>query len=79
MISTVTDLMAESLFASDLQPSEQPDTAAINAAISATLLRHGVEGCAAVVAAEYGDHPETAVARMRWCRERAGDAVAVAA
>ncbi|MEU4423079.1 hypothetical protein AB0F81_20840 [Actinoplanes sp. NPDC024001] len=28
----------------------------------------GVRGCAADVASEYGDHPETAAPRMRWAR-----------
>ena len=29
---------------------------------------HGVKGCAAVMAAEYGEHPEQAAQRMRWAR-----------
>jgi hypothetical protein len=33
------------------------------------ILRHGSDGCAAVVAAEFGDHPEVAVRRMCWARE----------
>jgi hypothetical protein len=28
----------------------------------------GIQGCAARVAQAYGDHPETAVLRMRWAR-----------
>ena len=28
----------------------------------------GARGCAAVVAQAYGEHPETAVRRMRWAR-----------
>ena len=28
----------------------------------------GLGGCAAEVAAEYGEHPETAARRMRWAR-----------
>jgi len=31
-----------------------------------TLQRLGVRGCAARVAGEFGDHPDTAVARMGW-------------
>jgi uncharacterized membrane protein len=58
---------AEALFASDLQPSDLPTAAAVAAAVHATLRnRGGATGCAAAVAAEYGDHPETAPARMRW-------------
>src|SRR6266566_5006347 len=30
--------------------------------------RHGARGCAARVAQAYGEHPETAVRRMRWAR-----------
>jgi hypothetical protein len=32
----------------------------------ATLQRLGVRGCAAQVAGEFGDHPDTAVTRMSW-------------
>jgi len=32
--------------------------------------RLGRRGCAAAVAQEFGDHPETAVARMRWVRDQ---------
>ena len=35
-------------------------------AVTATLQRFGVRGCAALVAGEFGDHPDTAVARMSW-------------
>ena len=31
-----------------------------------TLQQLGVRGCAARVAGEFGDHPDTAVARMSW-------------
>jgi len=58
---------AEALFASLLQPSEVPTVAQIVDAIAASLRVHGgVDGCAAAVAAEYGDHPDVAVVRMRW-------------
>lgn len=68
MISTVQDLAAEALFVSDLQPSEAPASVAVEQAVTATLLRHGSDGCAAKVATEFGDHPEIAVARMGWAR-----------
>jgi hypothetical protein len=58
---------AEALFLSHLQPSEHPTPAQIAAAIRVTLRqRGGVAGCAAALAEEYGEHPETAAARMRW-------------
>lgn len=58
---------AEALFASDLQPSDRPTDAQVARAIDTSLLvRGGAAGCAAAVASEYGEHPETAAPRMRW-------------
>jgi hypothetical protein len=58
---------AEALFASSLQPSDRPTVEQVRAAVRESLRRHGgVRGCAALYAAEYGEHPETAPARMRW-------------
>ena len=34
------------------------------------ILRHGSDGCAAVVAYEFGDQPEAAVRRMGWVRDQ---------
>ncbi|MGH3716059.1 MAG: hypothetical protein ACRDT4_21740 [Micromonosporaceae bacterium] len=62
------DAKAEALFVSDLQPSQQPSTAAVESAISRSIRTFGSRGCAARVAQEYGEHPEIAVARMRWAR-----------
>ena len=61
------ELCAEALFASPLQPSEEPTTEQVSAAVTAALLLHGSEGCAGLVAQEYGDRPDTAPGRMRWC------------
>ena len=58
MISTVQDLAAEALFVSYLQPSECPSRQTVEEAVTAMILRHGSDGCAAGVAAEFGDHPE---------------------
>jgi hypothetical protein len=64
MMSTGT---AEALFASTLQPSEHPTVEQVTAAVRDSLRRHGGQrGCASVCAAEYGEHPDTAPARMRW-------------
>lgn len=61
---------AEALFVSSVQPSEHPDGSALVSAIDASLRTHGGElGCACECAAEYGEHPETAVERMRWALE----------
>lgn len=57
---------AEALFLSDLQPSQHPTPEQVANAIEASLRRWGSPGCAAAAAAEYGEHPETAPARMRW-------------
>jgi hypothetical protein len=60
-------IRAGALFASDLQPSDQPTAVQVMHAIHVSLRAcGGAKGCAAVVAAEYGDHPETAALRMRW-------------
>ena len=68
MISTVQDLAAEALFVSDVQPSDEPTGTVVHDAVTATILRLGSDGCAAAVAAEFGDHPEAAVCRMSWAR-----------
>lgn len=61
--------VAEALFTSDLQPSQHPDLPTLNVAAVQVLARFGCEGCTARVAAEFGDHPDTAAARMRWALE----------
>jgi hypothetical protein len=77
----VTEHMrAEALFASDLQPSDRPTDAQVARAIHKSLLaRGGVAGCAAAMAAEYGEHPENAALRMRWALTLARGAHALAA
>ena len=57
---------AEALFVSALQPSGSPSPDQIRRTVAATLQRLGARGCAARVAGEFGDHPDTAVARMGW-------------
>lgn len=58
---------AEALFTSALQRSDRPTAGQIRDAIAASLRVHGgADGCAAALAAEYGEHPETAPVRMRW-------------
>lgn len=60
---------SHALFLCDLYPSPQPDSEQVHAEIRRTVQTFGVRGCVARVAQEYGDHPETAVARMRWARQ----------
>ncbi len=66
MPGTLEAVRAEALFVSTLQPSASPSPDQIRRAVAATLQRLGVRGCAARVADEFGDHPDTAVARMSW-------------
>jgi hypothetical protein len=59
---------ADALFASALQRSDEPSAAQARQAIAAAIRAFGARGCAARVAQAYGEHPETAVLRMRWAR-----------
>jgi hypothetical protein len=70
---------AQALFVSDLQPHELPDVEQVRATIAQVIRRYGLRGCLARVAEEYGEHPETAVARMRWARDTAERAYGPAA
>ena len=59
---------ADALFASTLQRSDEPSAVQVEQAIAAATRAFGDLGCAARVAQEYGEHPETAAGRMRWAR-----------
>ena len=59
---------ADALFASALPRSDDPGAARVRQAVTAAIGTYGDLGCAARVAQAYGEHPETAVARMRWAR-----------
>ena len=63
---TAEAVRAEALFLSSLQPSGSPSPDQIRRSVTTTLRRLGARGCAAQVAGEFGDHPDTAVARMSW-------------
>jgi len=62
----LAETRVEALFASNLQRSEQVTAESVREAVTATVRRLGIRGCAAQVAQEFGEHPETAVGRMRW-------------
>jgi hypothetical protein len=62
---------ADALFASALQRSDHPTPGQIRQAIAAATAAYGGSGCAARVAQAFGEHPETAVTRMRWARAAA--------
>jgi hypothetical protein len=72
----VHDARCEALFASGLQRSDAPTADAMREAITGTVRRLGWRGCAALMAQEFGDHPETALARMRWVRHIVGQVFA---
>ena len=68
---------ADALFVSALQRSDEPDAEQVRRAVAAAVSAFGAPGCTELVAQEFGDHPETAVIRMRWAcmavREAFGD------
>jgi hypothetical protein len=64
--ATLEAVRAGALFLSALQPSGSPAPAQIRRAVTTTLQRLGVRGCAVQVAGEFGDHPDTAAVRMSW-------------
>ena len=74
--ASTTAVWAEALFVSVLQRSARPSPGQVRKAIAAVVRVHGRQGCADLVAPEFGDHPETAVKRMCWAREVAGDVFA---
>jgi hypothetical protein len=60
---------AQALFTSDLSARCEHTRTEVAAAIRRAIgTHHGTDGCAAEVAAAYGEHPETAARRMRWAR-----------
>jgi hypothetical protein len=73
MATTTTPLTAaraEALFTSQLSTGSHPTYDVVEEAIRFAVRTHGgVRGCAGDVAAEFGDHPELAVPRMRWARD----------
>ena len=66
---SIAAVRADALFASALQCSDDPSAAQVGQAIAAAVRAFGAPGCAARVAYAYGEHPETAVMRMRWALE----------
>src|SRR5262252_7362654 len=64
--AAVTGARRVALFASGLQRSDAPTAVMAAEAITATVRRFGIHGCLGRMAQEFGDHPDTAAARMRW-------------
>jgi len=75
----LNDAQCTALFASGLQRSDAPTGDVVAEAVSRTVRQIGLRGCVAVMAQEFGDHPETAADRMRWIRQLAGELPARAA
>jgi hypothetical protein len=71
---SVSAVRADALFVSALQRSEEPTAGQVRQAVAATVRAFGGRGCAERVAQEFGDHPETAAARMRWAAAVTGEA-----
>ncbi len=69
MRSQLLAARAAALFASPLPAGSRPSAALVEATIAESVRAcGGTRGCVAILAAAYGDYPETAVARMRWAR-----------
>jgi hypothetical protein len=63
---SIRAVRADALFVSTLQRSDEPTAGQVQRAVTAAVRTFGSRGCAERVAQEFGDHPETAVTRMRW-------------
>ena len=71
---TTGAVWADALFVSAVQRSDELSRDQVRKAIAAAVRAYGDRGCAERVAQEFGDHPETAVSRMRWARAAVGEA-----
>ena len=67
-MSRTCTILASAPFVSGLQRCEEPGVGQVRQAVIATIRAFGYSGCVARVAQEFGDHPDTAVIRMRWAR-----------
>jgi hypothetical protein len=68
----VNEGVFEAVFASPLQPSDEPTAEMVAEAIGSTVRRLGAAGCTSHTAEEFGHHPDEAAERMRWVRELVG-------
>jgi hypothetical protein len=68
MYLDINAVRSEALFVSAVQRLDNPGAGRIRQAVAQAVREFGSSGCAARVAQEFGDHPDTAVARMRWAR-----------
>jgi hypothetical protein len=63
--------LAQALFCSGLRPETLPTPDQVREAVRTSLAAHDNDTslCACELAQAYGDYPEIAWIRMRWCRE----------
>ena len=71
---SINAVRVDALFVSPLQRSDEPAAAQVREAVANAIGEFGRQGCGERVAQEFGDHPETAVMRMRWARRVVGEA-----
>lgn len=71
---SISTVRTDALFVSALQRSEEPSTRQVRQAVTAAVRQFGGRGCAGRVAQEFGEHPETAAARMHWARRLIAEA-----
>jgi hypothetical protein len=76
---SISGIQADALFASGLQRCDEPGADQVRQAVATAVHQFGYTGCAARTAQEFGDHPETAVIRMRWARAMTSAAFAESA
>jgi hypothetical protein len=65
---SVSAVRTDALFVSALQRSGDPSAGQVRQAVATAVRQFGGRGCAGRVAQEFGEHPETAAARMQWAR-----------
>lgn len=70
---SISAVRTDALFASALQSSQRLTPGQVRRAVATAVRAFGDLGCAERVAQEFGDHPELAVARMRWARRMADE------
>jgi hypothetical protein len=76
---SISAAQADALFASSLQRSCEPSAGQVRQAIATTIDVYGARGCAERVAQAYGEHPDTALMRMRWALAAVAGAFGAAA
>ncbi|GAA0463754.1 hypothetical protein [Streptomyces olivaceiscleroticus] len=67
----LTVARAEALFSSGMSVGSWPTQGELATAVRDAVRSHGgIRGCAVELAGAYGEHPETAVPRMRWALQQ---------